>query len=322
MHDNKRPFRFSIFLLIALSVAIRLGAQVAGGTFLGTVTSKSGGVVPHARVVIHNLATAETESTTTNQNGFYAVPNLLPGKYEISASARGFKEARVITVLTVGAQQVVNMVVMPGTGVEPVQNRGAGGAALHRAGSAVSGNVGSRTVTQAPLNGRDWTQLATLQAGVIGIQTAKTGTGTASRGFGAAMSISGGRPEQNDYRLDGISINDYSNGAPGSVLGANLGVDAVQQFSVLGSNYPANFGRTAGGILNAITRSGTNTFHGDVYEFIRNSSFDARNFFDVNIPPFRRNQFGASLGGPIRRGKTFFFVDYEGLRQSLGVTTV
>jgi hypothetical protein len=136
------------------------------------------------------------------------------------------------------------------------------------------------------------------------------------------MSISGGRPEQNSYRLDGISINDYSNGAPGSVLGANLGVDAVEQFAVLRSNYPAEYGRTSGGVINAVTRAGTNAFHGNVYEFLRNSALDARNFFDAGIPPFRRNQFGASAGGPVRKSRTFFFADYEGLRQSLGITHV
>src|SRR5205085_5495797 len=116
--------------------------------------------------------------------------------------------------------------------------------------------------------------------------------------------------------------NDYSNGAPGSVLGDNLGVDAVEQVSVLGSNYPAGFGRTSGGVINAVTRSGTNAFHGNAYEFLRNSALDARNFFDAQIPPFKRNQFGGSVGGPIQKGRTFFFADYEGLRQSLGVTHV
>ena len=142
------------------------------------------------------------------------------------------------------------------------------------------------------------------------------------RGLGAALSISGARPDQNNYRLDGVSINDYSNGAPGSVLGDNLGVDAVQQFSVLGSNYPAQYGRTTGGVINAVTRSGTNAFHGSVYEFLRNSALDARNFFDASIPPFTRNQFGGSLGGPIQKDRTFVFADYEGLRQSLGITQV
>src|SRR5207253_2647941 len=149
-----------------------------------------------------------------------------------------------------------------------------------------------------------------------------TGGGNVDRGFGAPVSISGARPDQNSYRLDGISINDYANGAPGSVLGDNLGIDAVEQVSVLGSNYPAEYGRTSGGVINAVTRGGTNAFHGDVYEFLRNSALDARNFFDGAIPPFKRNQFGGSAGLPIRKDRTFIFGDYEGLRQSLGMTTV
>jgi hypothetical protein len=199
----------------------------------------------------------------------------------------------------------------------------AGATEASQASSAVGGSVSSATVQNSPLNGRDWTQLATLQAGVTGVQTGSAqGGGNTERGFGAALSISGARPDQNNFRLDGISINDYSNGAPGSVLGDNLGVDAVEQFSVLGSNYPAEYGRTSGGVINAVTRSGTNAFHGSIYEFLRNSALDARNFFDRKIPPFKRNQFGASGGGPIQKGRTFFFADYEGLRQSLGVTQV
>lgn len=137
------------------------------------------------------------------------------------------------------------------------------------------------------------------------------------------MTISGGRPQQNNYRLDGVSINDYSNGAPGSALGSIFGVEAIQQFSVLTSAYDAEYGKSSGGIINAITRSGTNGFHGEAYEFLRNSALDARNFFDgSNVPPFRRNQFGAAAGGPIRKDRTFIFGNYEGLRQSLGVTSV
>jgi TonB dependent receptor len=139
------------------------------------------------------------------------------------------------------------------------------------------------------------------------------------------MTISGTRPQQNNYRLDGISINDYSNGAPGSVAGLNLGVDAVAEFSVLTSNYSAEYGRTSGGVINAITKSGANQFHGGVFEFLRNSALDARNFFDnanpavgsVKPPPFKRNQFGGFAGGPIKKDKTFIFGSYEGLRQSL-----
>src|SRR5207302_8130007 len=190
--------------------------------------------------------------------------------------------------------------------------------------STIAGTVGASTVRDTPINGRDWTQLATLQAGVTGVQTGSaSGGGNTERGFGAPISISGARPDQNSDRLDGVSINDYSNGAPGSVLGDNLGVDAVEQVSVLGSNYPADYGRTTGGVINAVTRSGTNAFHGSVYEFLRNSALDARNFFDGPvIPSFKRNQFGGSAGAPIRKDRTFIFGDYEGLRQSLGVTTV
>jgi hypothetical protein len=130
--------------------------------------------------------------------------------------------------------------------------------------------------------------------------------------------------KQNNYRLDGISINDYSNGGPGGVLGQNLGVEAIEEFSVLTSNYSAEYGKTSGGVVNAISRSGTNQFHGSVYEFLRNSALDANNFFDnangVPKPPFKRNQFGVSAGGPIRKDHTFIFGDYEGIRQSQGST--
>src|SRR5204862_4115061 len=160
-----------------------------------------------------------------------------------------------------------------------------------------------------PLTGRSWTDLATLQAGVDANQTQPTfaaGTDRGNRGFGQQLTISGARPQQNNYRLDGISLNDYSNGAPGSVLGGNLGVDAIQEFSVLTSNYSAEYGKTSGGVINAITRSGANQLHGTAYEFLRNSALDARNFFDgPAIPAFKRNQFGASLGGPIRKDHTF-----------------
>src|ERR1700676_1562542 len=149
------------------------------------------------------------------------------------------------------------------------------------ASSTVGGNVNASTVRDTPLNGRDWAQLATLQAGVTGVQE---NGGNSDRGFGAAISISGSRPDQNSYRLDGTSINDYANGAPGSVLGDNLGIDAVEQVSVLGSNYPAEYGRTSGGAINAVTRSGTKAFHGDIYEFFRNTALDARNFFAM-FPP-------------------------------------
>jgi len=142
----------------------------------------------------------------------------------------------------------------------------------------VKGDV-TTSVSELPLNGRSASDVAALEPGVATTRT--QASGQAQRGFGTEMTISGGRPRQNDSRLDGISVNDYSNGPPGSALGVNLGVDAVEQFSVLTSNYPAQHGRSSGGIIGASTRSGTNKIHGSVYEFFRNSLLDARNFFDT-----------------------------------------
>jgi hypothetical protein len=305
--------------LLAGLLALPADAQVAGGTLTGTVTNTSQLAMPNARITIKNVATGVVRVAMTGDGGLYTSPNLEPGTYELTVEAGGFStQVRTNITVTVGAKLVVNVTMEQGDPKE-ITRVALASIPEDQATSTVSGNVSASTVRDTPLNGRDWTQLAALQAGVTGIQT---GSAQAQRGFGAAISVSGARPDQNNYRLDGISINDYSNGAPGSVLGSNLGVDAVEQFSVLGSNYPAGFGRTSGGVINAVTRSGTNAVHGDVYEFLRNSALDARNFFDGKIPPFKRNQFGGSAGGPIRKNRTFFFADYEGLRQSLGVTHV
>ncbi|HWO28456.1 MAG TPA: TonB-dependent receptor, partial [Candidatus Acidoferrum sp.] len=198
--------------------------------------------------------------------------------------------------------------------------------AVQLASSDISATIQATTVRELPLNGRSWTDLAALQPGVDTIQTQpsfSSGADRGNRGFGQQLTISGARPQQNNYRLDGISLNDYANGAPGSVLGGSLGVDAIQEFSVLTSNYSAEYGKTSGGVVNAITRSGTSDFHGSAYEFLRNSALDARNFFDgTQIPSFKRNQFGGSVGGPIIPERTFFFFDYEGIRQSKGITAL
>src|SRR4029077_20168332 len=181
---------------------------------------------------------------------------------------------------------------------------------------------------ELPLNGRDWTTLATLQPGVDSLSSNQANTGSkdrARRGYGVQLTISGSRPTQNNYRIDGINVNDYANGGPGSVEGATLGVDAIQEFSVLTSNYFAEYGRTSGGVINAVTRSGANDIHGSVYEFLRNDALDAANFFDnansLPKPHFERNQFGVGVGGPIAKDKTFSYADYEGLREGQGVTT-
>jgi|HubBroStandDraft_4_1064222.scaffolds.fasta_scaffold04544_3 hypothetical protein len=299
-------------------------AQVAGGTILGTVTDQTGAAVVDARIAISNIKTNIERTATTNGDGFYTVPNLIAGDYIVAVSATGFANtiAKGIT-LTVGAEQQVNLTLRVGGASDHVEVTESA-SAVELATSALDGVVNSTEVRELPLNGRDWTQLATLQPGVVTVRTQDAITGgRGQRGFGTQLSISGTRPQQNNYRLDGISINDYANGAPGSALGAAFGVEAIQQFSVLTSNYAAEYGRSSGGVVNAITRSGTNGFHGEAYEFLRNSALDARNFFDPSTkPPFRRDQFGVASGGPIRKDRAFFFANYEGLRQSLGITNV
>ncbi len=299
-------------LVIGTLASIQVFAQAGDGTLSGTVASSSGSRIPSARLSIKNAANGDTQLVTADRNGSYALRNLLPGTYEITASASGFADARTTATISAATDQVMNLTMHAGRSTEA--SKAQVGASTAR------GVVDSRSVSELPLNGRSASDVAALEPGVA---TARTqASGQAQRGFGTEMTISGGRPRQNDSRLDGISVNDYANGPPGSALGVNLGVDAVEQFSVLTSNYPAQHGRSSGGIITASTRSGTNEFHGSVYEFFRNSVLDARNFFDTEKPPFRRNQFGVSLGGPIRKDHTFIFGDYEGLRSSQGVTQV
>src|SRR5438128_4962308 len=315
-----------LVLLIIGCMAAELHAQVAGGTISGTVTDSSGRVINNVQVTITNVATGVTREVTTNDEGFYSAPNLLPGTYEAKFSAQGFRtQARSNLELTVGASVGLDQVLGVGSTFETITVTSEA-PTVQLASSDISAVVDGTTVRELPLNGRSWTDLATLQPGVDAIHTQPdfaAGTDRGNRGFGQQLTISGARPQQNNYRLDGVSLNDYANGAPGSVLGGNLGVDAIQECSVLTSNYSAEYGKTSGGVVNAITRSGTNQIHGSVYEFLRNSKLDTRNFFDVGgVPPFKRNQFGGAVGGPILKNRTFFFADYEGIRQSLGITTV
>src|SRR5437899_9414574 len=313
-------------MFLPFCASANLRSQVACVSISGTVTDSASRVVGGVQITITNVATGVTRVVTTNDEGVYSAPNLQPGTYEIEFSAKGFKvEKRNGVELTVGAAVVLDFSMRVGELHESVVVQSEV-PAVQLSTSDISAVVNATTVRELPLNGLSWTDLAQLQPGVSAIHTQpdfSAGTDRGNRGFGQQLTISGARPQQNNYRLDGVSLNDYANGAPGSVLGGSLGVDAIEEFSVLTSNYSAEYGKTSGGVVNAITRSGTNQIHGSAYEFFRNSKLDAMNYFDVGkIPPFKRNQFGGTIGGPIVKDHTFFFADYEGIRQSKGLSTL
>src|SRR5258707_6363041 len=244
----------SRFLLV-ISLAFALGgiapdsipAQTRGRSITEKITSATGSPISNANLTIKNLTTGPTTDVLGNDNGTFIVSDLAPAKYEITALAPGFTPARATVTITSDADQVVGIILY----------------SIKDTGQSVSGVINSKSVSELPLNGRSASDLAALEPGVATARTQSYGQG--QYGYGTQMTISGGRPRQNDARLDGISVNDYANGAPGSALGVNLGVDAVQQFTVLTSNYPAQIGRSSGGVVGASTRSGTNSFHGDVF---------------------------------------------------------
>ncbi len=316
-----------VLLMFAALVSIQVHAQVTGATLSGTVTDTSGGIIRDAEVSVKNTATGISRAVTVDSAGFYTVPNLLAGIYEVRVTAAGFSTAlQSDLTLAVGAQQQLNFSLRVGTATETVKVTAA--TQIELTSSTLTGHVDSQTVLDLPLNGRDWTSLATLHPGVNLIENQmdySLGSARGNRGFGAQLTVSGQRTTNNNYRLDGVSVNDYANSGPGNVIGAAVGVDAIQEFSVLTGGFSAEYGKATGGVINAITKSGTNDFHGDVYEFLRNSALDSRDYFsrsgNTPVAAFRRNQFGAAAGGPIIKDKTFVFGDYEGMRQAKGITT-
>ena len=299
-------------------------AQTGTGSVYGRVADTNDHSVASASITVTGPSADQKNTASSKGGGLYSVGNLSPGDYTLELTHKGFTGQKLNIKLDNGERKKLSFVLSPDASPKsgPTENASV---PVQAAGS-VQGLSDSKAVSDLPSNGRDLTQVATLQAGVNSVKTqpdaSNTNSGRGQRGFGAQISVSGGRPQQNNYILNGTSINDYANSAPGSVLGLDLGADAVEQFTVSTSSYPADYGRSSGGIINAVTRSGGPAFHGSVYEFLRNSALDAKNYFDGEKPPFRRNQFGVTMGGPLYRKGLFFFANYEGLRQSLGVTHV
>lgn len=309
-----------VFIQAFLTVAA-VPAQTTKATALGTVTDEKGDVVPDTKITATNLDTGISRETTTDDGGRYRIPELAPGRYEVKAEREGFKlEVRSGIDLTVGREAVVDFTLKVGSIQEAVVVQG-GVPLVETTTSTLRWLVNKRQIEELPLNGRDVLQLATLQNGVV--STASITVNQEEAGPGTTrLSVNGARLDFNTYFLDGTETVDAFGYSPGGLGGGFLGVDALREFEVLTSNYSAEYGQGGGAIINAVTKSGTNEIHGTAFIFHRNSVLDSRNFFNAEKLPFKRNQFGGSLGGPIIKDRTFFFGSYEGLRRGEGTSTI
>ena len=300
-----------VTLLVVVLGVMRVNAQGGTATISGTVTDPSGGAIAAAKVDVKNTGTGIVQSTTTDAQGRYNVPELTIGTYEVQASSSGFTTVVQSGInLTVGAHPLVDIALKVGQTQQTVTVEGQV-AQVETSSTALSTLVEPTQMREMPLNGRNFEQLLTLAPGVVQQNGGQTFFGTQSN-----YSVSGSRPEGQSFLLDSTDIQNFWNHGTGSgATGTSLGIEAIAEFQTLTNTYSAQYGGN-GAVINAVTRSGTNSFHGSAYEFFRNSALDARNYFDpASIPPFRRNQFGASLGGPLQKDKAFFFLNYEGLRQ-------
>jgi hypothetical protein len=301
-------------LLLAPSAA---SAQQTDATVTGQIRDQNGAAVAGAQVSARNLETGFTRNTASDAEGRYTIAALAVGSYEIRAERAGFRPFAQQLRLTIAETAVVN----PALEVEAV------GEQVDVTDSAVLVNtqtpelsylVSEQAIRELPLNGRNYTDLALLQPGVIAYPHREGGSIVA---HGLGTSVNGQDPRSNVYLIDGTPQNDFTNGPAGSAANTVLGIESIREFRVEANSYSAEFGRNSGGQINAISKSGTNEWHGSLYEFHRNDNFDARNFFDpARKPEFKRNQFGGSLGGPVERDRTFFFANLEILRERLGRT--
>src|SRR5205809_2941784 len=311
-----------LFLSLVVNTSSCL-AQTVGASLQGTVYDPSGGFVPGAAIEIRNAEQGAVRALITDDKGRYREPLLPPGEYELRVKVAGFQPVVLKGIkVTIGQDGVLDVKLEITGGVERINVSADEAPPIDLASAALSGTVNRSQMNDLPLNGRSFQKLALLQPGV---NAAVAAGSDVVGGRGQKISTNGARPEHSSFLLDGSDINNVYNKTPGSVGGVLLGVETVQEFQVLINAYSAEFGRSSGGVINAITRSGSNQFHGNLFEYLRNSALDAKNFFDpapAPIPPFKRNQFGGTFGGPVRRDKTFFFGAFEAIKERLGVTGV
>jgi len=323
-----RPLRHT-FVLLAVCLACLTSISASGqvsASLSGRISDQTGAAVPEATVTAINMETGVSRTVVSNPSGWYQLLELPIGRYEVHASRVGFaEEMRKGIILVVGQDANADLTLQVGHVKEqitvtenvPVVNAST---------QDISGLVGEQQVRDLPLNGRSFDLLLTLNPGIVNFTSQKTGgTGVSNSSTGNNFAVSGNRPQQNIFLLNGIEFtgaaeNNMQPGGPSQQL---LGVEAVREFNVLRDSYGTEYGKRPGAQVIIVTQSGTNQWHGSVYEYLRNNALDAPNYFDQgSAPPFQRNQFGAAMGGPLRKDKAFLFANYEGFRQNLHQTSV
>jgi len=310
---------------LLFSLCAPLPAQVSAN-LSGVITDPSGAAISGATVAAANIETGMSRSVPTGPTGRYEFVALPVGLYEVRVTKGGFAEGvRSGIRLLVGEEASVDISLRVGEVSQQIKVNG-DAALVSVTTQDISGLVGEQQVKELPLNGRSFDQLITLNPGIVNFTWEKTGgTGVSNSTTANNFAVSGNRPQQNLFLLNGVEFSGAAenNMTPGGPSGQALGVEAVREFNVQRDSYGAEYGKHPGGQVSIVTQSGSNRLHGSVYEFLRNNVLDAPNFFDQgSAPPFQRNQFGASVGGPVRANKTFLFANYEGIRQHLHQTSV
>ena len=322
--------RMALLLLVltaALYVLISPMAWAQSEASLwGSVNDSTGAAIPGAAVSIKNAETGVERVVVTDEAGRFNASSLAVGRYEVAVSKTGFRvNSRTGVILVVGQREEVSLTLQVGDVHQTIEVPANAGVVVVST-EDISGLVGERQIKDLPLNGRSYDQLLTLNPGVVNYTSQRAGgIGTSNSVVGNMFAASGRRPQENLFLLNGVEFTSASeiNNTPGGASGQLLGVDAVREFAVVKDTYGAGYGKRPGAQVTIVTASGGNQLHGAVYEFVRNSALDARNFFDHgDIPDFQRNVFGASLGGPLRKDKSFLFGNYEGFRQNLGLSNL
>jgi Carboxypeptidase regulatory-like domain/TonB dependent receptor len=329
MADVRFGVRAPLFLralVLVLLASFASFAQLPTGTVLGTVKDASGASVPGATVTIQNSDTGLTRNVTTGPDGAFNAPELAAGHYQIQVAHEGFKTAtRSGITLEVTEQAVINFTMEIGASQQQVVVTGEA-PIVNTQNATLGGLVNEQRIEDLPLNGRNYIDLSLIQPGVTQDRNFGSGGGVS---VGISFSANGAPVRSNNFMLDGAVLQNISSRNPASLAGTTLGVDGIKEYQVITSNFAAEYGLTMGSQMVIASKGGGNQFHGDGFEYLRNSTLDARNYFDPppsaigghRNPEFRRNNFGGSVGGPIKKDKTFFFGVYEGLRQTLGVTS-